>query len=268
MVVIAAMGFVGMTACKTSKPVQQTQSSQQTLLLPGGPAWGALYMQHAGEYKALCFQAYQLAALRLDAILQQPSSKPRAIVTDIDETILDNSPYNAHQALLGQEYTDASWNEWTSKAAADTIPGALSFLQYAASKGVKVFYITNRKTDEQAGTLQNLQRFNFPNATAEYLLLKTTSSAKESRRESVAKTHDIVLLMGDNLGDFAGVFENHKSTEERNAAVLKLRGEFGSRFIVLPNAMYGDWQSALIKYNYKATMQQRDSTLQKALKSY
>lgn len=257
---------VGMMACKTVQPLAAVQP-RQTLLVPYGPAWAALWQQQSAEYKALCFQAYNLAALRLNESLQQQNGLPPAIVTDIDETILDNSPFTVHTALQGVAYSDQAWQEWTAKAAADTVPGALSFLKYAASKGVQIFYITNRAAAEKAATLKNLQRWKFPDADDAHLLLKTTGSAKEERRKLVAQTHNILLFLGDNLNDFSGIFE-HQPYQQREQLTKQSAIDFGSRFIVLPNPMYGDWLPALFQYNWKQPVPQLDSVLQSKLKNY
>ncbi len=221
-----------------------------------------LWMQRSAEYKALCFQAYNLAHLRLDEALKTSSTKPKAIVTDIDETVLDNSPHDMAEALAGKDFDLKTWKAWTTKAAADTIAGAGSFLKYAAAKNVEVFYITNRDEDERAGTLKNLQKFNLPNADDAHLLLKQTTSSKEIRRDQVLKNHDIILFLGDNLNDFSAMFER-KTYEERLQNAENNQAEFGKRFIVLPNPAYGDWENALYRYNYQLKAAQKDSVLKK-----
>jgi 5'-nucleotidase (lipoprotein e(P4) family) len=248
-------------ACKAPK------QTTQTLLVPQGAAWAALWQQRSAEYKALCFQAYNIARVRLDEQLLLQQSKPLAIVTDIDETVLDNSPYSVHTAVRGESYSDKTWSEWTAKAAADTVPGGLSFLRYASSKGVHVFYITNRAENERSATLKNLQHFNFPDADDAHLLLKTTASGKESRRQQVLQTHNIVLLMGDNLSDFAAIFDKQPQ-EQRESIAKQSAADFGKRFIVLPNPMYGDWLPAMFQYNYKQSNLQLDSILKSQLKDY
>jgi 5'-nucleotidase (lipoprotein e(P4) family) len=257
--------LVGMLACKTTLPM--AEQSQRTVLLPEGPAWAALWQQQSAEYKALCFQAYQLAALRLDQHLQQQRKKPLAIVTDIDETVLDNSPYTVHEALKGQEYTEKTWLEWTSKAIADTVPGALSFLKYAAFRGVAIYYVTNRLEKERGATLENLRRWQFPDADDAHLLLKTTTSEKEARRQQVLATHDVVLFIGDNLSDFAAIFDK-KPYQERAQITKAAAADFGNRFIVLPNPMYGDWEGALYNFQYNLSVPQKDSILRSRLKNY
>lgn len=254
-------------ACKTPAPVTTTATAGKDPLLPYGPAWAALWQQRSSEYKALCFQAYNTATFRLDQLLQQGHDKPLAIVTDIDETVLDNSPYTVHQSLKGLGYSNDSWKQWTDQADADTVPGALSFLRYASSKGVKVFYITNRMQIEQEATLSNLRRWGFPDADADHLLLKTTTSGKEARRQHVLQSHEIALLMGDNLGDFAEIFDKQPA-EARDEATRNAANSFGNRFIVLPNPMYGDWEGALYNYQHQLSPAEKGAILEKKLRNY
>ena len=253
------------TSCKVQQKLILTATDAPVILK--GPAWAAAWQQQAGEYKALCYQAYNLAQMRLDILLQQQYRKPVAIVTDIDETVLDNSPYQVHQALHNAEYSDSSWVEWTARVDCDTVPGALSFLRYAKSKGVAVFYITNRLEKERNPTLKDLQRWGFPDATDDHLTMKTTTSGKEPRRKNVANKYEIVLLLGDNLSDFSAVFDK-KPLEERNAQAKNNAAMFGTRFIVLPNAMYGDWDGALYQYQYSMPAREKEKMIMNSLKKY
>jgi 5'-nucleotidase (lipoprotein e(P4) family) len=262
---IALICTILLNACTVSKPYQPPPAPAPFITY--GPAWAALWQQRAAEYKALCFQAYNIAKEKLDAYLVQQTDKPTAIVTDVDETVLDNSPYTVHQALKGQVYSDSSWMEWTAKMECDTVPGSLSFLQYAASRGVQVFYVTNRLEAERNPTLANLQKWNFPNAKTGHLLMKTKTSGKDERRASVAARYTILLFMGDNLGDFSGIFD-HQPYQKRDSLVKANAVNFGQRFIVLPNAMYGEWQGALLEYNYRLSKQGQDSVLMKWLTNY
>src|SRR6185312_12483240 len=181
-------------------------------IVNGGKAWAALYQHRAAEYRALCFQAYNIATMRVRDAVKKHSGKPYAVITDIDETLLDNSPYDAQQAINNKDYDAKSWKQWTAKAVADTVPGAPAFFKYAASKGVKIFYITNRDEDERSATLKNLQRYGLPNANDAHLLLRKGSSSKESRRREVLEKYNIILLCGDNLPDFDALYDNKPST--------------------------------------------------------
>jgi 5'-nucleotidase (lipoprotein e(P4) family) len=258
--------LAALLACNNPKnisaPVSHTSS-----LVPDGKLWSSLFQQKAAEYKALCFQAYNIAKFRLDEALLIPSSKPKAIITDVDETFLDNSAFSVHQALLGKDYEAAAWAEWTAKAAADTIAGSLSFFKYAASKNVHVFYITNRDEKDKEGTIQNLRRYNFPFTDNDHVIVKTTTSGKETRRQAVAAQYEIVLLLGDNLSDFSALFDK-KTTAERTANVGLLAGEFGKKFIVLPNANYGGWEDAIYGNSYNLNFAQKDSAIKANLKNF
>ena len=232
-----------------------------------GKIYSTAYQQHAAEYRALCLQAYNIARLRVDEAVHENSPKPKALITDIDETILNNSPYEAHQVLQGKDYESNSWNEWTAIANADTIAGAYSFLKYAAAKGIEVFYVTNRDDAEKQVTINNLKKFNFPFADNDHVFLKTTISSKEERRRNIEANHSVVMLLGDNLADFNFLFDI-KNAEQRMQNVNALANEFGDKFIVLPNVTYGDWEYALYNFNYSLTPQQKDSMLRASVISY
>ena len=230
-----------------------------------GKLFASVFQYRAAEYKALCFQAYNGAAIRLADIVRTETSRPYAIITDIDETVLDNSRYQIEQVLQGKDYEAASWAAWTAKGMADTVPGAPAFLRFASSLGVQVFYITNRDEKERAGTLANLQRYGLPNADNEHLILRQGVSSKEDRRQKVMERFNVALFVGDNLADFNFAWDK-KTPEERDAAVRDQAARFGSRFIILPNPVYGDWESALYQYRYDWTPAQKDSILRAALK--
>lgn len=256
--IIATLLF---TACSSAKKITADDMASN------GKAWALLWQQQAAEYKALCFQAYNIARLRVDEAVKQLAAKPYAIVTDIDETLLDNSPYDARRAVNNQDFTSQSWKAWTAKGIADTVPGAPAFFKYAASKGIAIFYITNRDEDERAGTLKNLRLYNLPNADDAHLLLRSGSSSKESRRRQVLATHTVILLCGDNLSDFDAWYDNKPSTQSRAETTQKLKNEFGSHYIVLPNPSYGDFESAWYNFNYKLTPAQKDSVIKADLKT-
>ena len=245
-----------------------TANAQDTQLsiANGGKVWASLYQQRAAEYKALCFQAYNLAKLRLNEALKHKGKKPLAVVTDIDETLLDNSPQDAVRAINNQEFDIQTWKEWTSKGIADTIPGAPSFFKYAASKGVAVFYITNRDEDEREGTTKNLKLYGLPYADDKHIILKQGISSKEARRQQIMAKYNIALLCGDNLPDFDALYDNKPSEENRMLITEKLKKQFGNKYIIIPNPSYGDFENSIFKYNYKLTGAQKDSIIRSLIK--
>ena len=230
-----------------------------------------LWMQSSGERAALSYQAFSLARLMLDRDLRTGRSKMhRAVIVDIDETIMDNSRYQAWLIKHRQNFSDQTWLDWVNRSEATAIPGALEFLNYANSRGVRVFYITNRKLAEKEGTAANLRKLGFPNVNDETLLVRTDpkSSSKEPRRLSVSSKYRVVLLMGDNLNDFSDVFENAKSVSARISVTDQNKTKFGARFIVLPNPMYGDWENAVYDYNFKLSEAEKDSKRKGLLKDF
>lgn len=243
---IAVFSVFLLVSCSTHK-VSHEENTQEYLLA------STLWMQNAAEVRALTYQAYNIARLRLDHDLKyNKSKKKRAIVVDADETIIDNSPYQARNILKNESYNSKNWHEWILEAQADAVPGAVEFLSYADSKGVEVFYITNRKINGLEATYVNLKNLGFP-IKKENMMLRTGGNSKKSRRAKVLKNHRIVLLMGDTMSDFDEIFD-HKSTSERKKLADRYRQEFGRKFIVLPNPMYGDWEQSL--YDYKGPYEQ------------
>src|SRR5690554_3695750 len=137
-----------------------------------------LWQQRSSEYRALAYQAFNIAKMQLDDYLvnTDKNDKPLAIVTDIDETILDNSPYSGKQIELQEDYVPERWTEWVNEKKAKPIPGALEFFEYAKSRGVEVFYISNRTVDQEEATLENMRAVGFPYSDAANLLLAAETS--------------------------------------------------------------------------------------------
>ncbi|MBA4122097.1 MAG: 5'-nucleotidase, lipoprotein e(P4) family [Acidobacteria bacterium] len=241
----------------TVSTAQQGTQSQTVATADNEYQVGAiLFMQKAAEFRALCYQAFNLAQMNLDADFDRKNVKKlpkaerkmtRAVVVDIDETVLDNSPHQADLIKKRLPFTPTIWTDWVNRRMAKPIPGAVEFLKYASSKGVRVFYVSNRNESEKQGTIDNLKAVGFPDVSGETVLVRTSESGKEARRQIISAKYRIVLLMGDNLNDLSNVFER-KSVDDRFAEVDKTREMFGRKFIVLPNAMYGDWESAIYEY--------------------
>lgn len=247
--------IVLLQACSSSHQAQhsaQHQPAEHTALV-----WAVLWHQRAAEYKALCLQAYQVARQHLDAYLDTANRYvPYAIITDIDETLLSNARYEASMALQGKTFDPQSWDSWVLKAEADTIPGALAFFQYAAKRGAQIFYISNRTLSQLTATIQNLQRYHFPDADQVHVLLSSDGGEdKSARRQQVMQQFRVVMMIGDNLGDFSHAFD-HQPMAVRDSLVYAHQGAFGIRWIILPNDMYGEWQRAYVQYQHVTPAQQ------------
>lgn len=203
------------------------------------------WYQTSGEARALYLQGYNVATQRLKEYLKTPHTKPYSIVLDLDETVLDNSPYQAENIILGRGYDSKSWNEWVNMKKAKAVPGAKEFLQFADKNGVKIYYISDRTESQLEATIENLRAEGIPVQTNDSVLLKNKDdkSGKVNRREYVKNHTQLIMLFGDNLSDF-DLFSS-KSIDERNAKVEELSKEFGDRFIIFPNPLYGAFETAI-----------------------
>jgi 5'-nucleotidase (lipoprotein e(P4) family) len=249
--------FAGASAFAGDTPKEAWKTSQYQL-------GGALYMQKAAEYRALAYQAFNIARMSLDTDektrkhLPKPErKKPCAVMVDIDETVLDNSPFQAVSIKGDLPFDLKRWYAWGDMRAATAIPGASDFLNYTAHRKCRVFYSSNRDEVQKAATIDNLRSVGFPDVSDETVLLRIKESSKEPRRKAVSAKYRIVLLMGDNLIDFAGVFDG-KNVADRFAETDNARAMFGTKWIVLPNAMYGDWENALYDYKHLTPDQKAD----------
>jgi len=221
-----------------------------------------LWVQTAAEYVGLTSQAYTTAQLALDEALEDPTwtasieqaemegfdDLPPGVILDVDETVLDNSAYQARLIQTGTAYSSASWAAWCAEEAAPGIPGALNYCKEASARGITVFYVTNRKAKEEAATRNNLKKLGFPLAEGADVIITRgeqpawASSDKTPRRAFIAKNYRILQLVGDNLGDF---LEAEGAPQERVAAANRYADYWGMRWIVLPNPTYGNWEGAL-----------------------
>ncbi len=220
-----------------------------------------LWFQKSAEAKAVYYQTYNYTKLMLDDILKKnrfkiKKKKPKAIITDIDETVLNNSPYNARLIAEGKHYEKESWSKWVNEKKAKALPGALDFCNYAKEKGIEIFYISNRSVENLKPTKENLKNAGFPFADEKHILLKDKTSDKTARRNKVLKNYDVILYLGDNLRDFDENFKYSEKTN-RNDSVDIHKDLFGTKYVVFPNPMYGEWEKAAYKGNFSKSFAEK-----------
>ena len=193
-----------------------------------------------------------------------------AVILDIDETVLDNSPYQARLMRDGKSFDEFSWSQWCREKAARAMPGALEFTRLAARRGVTVFYLSNRAQDLNAATLDNLRAEGFPLAADETVFLglgtvvdgcEQVGSEKGCRRELIGRRHRVLLQVGDQLGDFVDVLAN--TPQGRRDAVAGYADWIGQRWFVLPNPTYGSWEPALFNNEWSKPERERRAEKQK-----
>ena len=227
---------------------------------------GSLWYQNAAEVDALYQQGYNVATNKLKELLKQPTNKPYSIVLDIDETVLSNIPFQVKMIKDGTAFNPKLWDEWVQKAEATPVAGAKEFLQFADKNKVQIYYISDR-TDAQVDiTIKNLEAQGLPVQGRDHLMFKKEGDkSKEGRRQEVLKHTNLVMLFGDNLVDFAEF--STKSEDDRDKMFEQLKAEFGDKFIIFPNPMYGSWESAVYQGEKKDGKGQSEARLN-ALKGY
>ncbi len=173
---------------------------------------GILWQQNSGEYAALCYQAFNAGK---EYLLSLPEGGKKAVVFDIDETMLDNSMYAAWMVKTGSPWSAQSWEEWCNTMQAVEVPGALDFAQFAVKNGFTIFYITNRPASVTESTIKNLVSLGFPMADSDHVFLMENTSDKKPRIEKAESAgFEIVLFAGDNLDDFDSSIRKKKQRRE------------------------------------------------------
>jgi 5'-nucleotidase (lipoprotein e(P4) family) len=164
-----------------------------------------------------------------------------AVILDADETVLDNSEYQRRRALLDSGYTSATWATWVNERAAPAVPGAAEFTRRVHALGGRVVIVTNRTEEQCDATRTNLRAVTIE--TDAVLCQAPGESDKNPRFQRVqsgaavagAGALDVVAWVGDNILDFPGMTQAARNDP-------RLLAEFGRRYFILPNPMYGSWQ--------------------------
>ena len=237
---LMALSVISFSGTATITAAKSDIGNQNTMAV----AW----YQTSAECKALYLQGYNIARRNLDQDLAQASAQPRAIILDIDETVLDNSPYQAYNALHDEQFPD-HWNDWVNAAKAKPVPGAKDFLNYANQNGVQIYYVSDRSTGQLKATKKNLANQGLPQATDDHILLKgKNDKSKETRRQAIEKNNNVIMFFGDSLTDMND--PKSPSVKDRYQDVMENANQFGSKYIILPCPMYGGWEGALYGNNY------------------
>jgi 5'-nucleotidase (lipoprotein e(P4) family) len=245
------------------------------------------WSQTAIEHDLIYLQTYRDAQARLlaalhdrhwDALGKGDRTTPLrglkpAVILDIDETVLDNSPFAARMVQGNHEYNEADWAAWCREENARALPGAVEFTQFAAKHGIAVVYISNRAKDLDQATLANLRKAGFPvSGPQSFLGLGTVvdgceqaGSEKGCRRQLVARHYRVLMQFGDQIGDFVDVLAN--TADGRRKAVADYLPWIGTRWFVLPNPTYGSWEPALFNNDWSAAPEQRRRQKVEALRA-
>ncbi|MBN3908285.1 MAG: 5'-nucleotidase, lipoprotein e(P4) family [Nostoc sp. NMS1] len=234
------------------------------------------WVQQSGEYRALTYQAFNIAKLTFDTAKLKNITRP-TIIVDIDETVLDNSPYQAGLLDTNNGFEITTWNQWIKEEKAKAVPGAVEFVNYVNKNGGKVFFISNRdeksakdakSNDLKIATINNLKSVGFTGVNGETVLLKgeftqkigdKENTSKQWRVEAVkngnadGKRYTVIALIGDNLNDFDETIgrnnqqrRDHVDNNRQNYGILHIaKGIVKPAYIAIPNPMYGNWETGM-----------------------
>ena len=237
-----------------------------------------LFKRTSAEYKANTFQIYTSAKNNIDKALADKSwtalknqlkdyqNLPPAIILDIDETVLDNSEHQVRSIKNGTNYP-IGWKEWVSEESAGALPGVKEFLSYANTKGIKIFYVTNRTHDLEEYTRNNIKSLGLPfDNDMDVLLMKNEKgwgSDKTSRRDLIRKDFRVIQIFGDQLDDFIPLTESAKSINDRKILIDKYADMWGEKWYMLINPMYGEWEEALYEHCWSCYPEENDRVNQR-----
>ena len=240
---------------------------------PNDMLLATLWNQTSVEYKGNAMTVYALARIRLDQALADKgwtaapaeqkgdfANLPPAVVLDVDETVLDNSPYEVWLLKNNQVFSTKTWNEFCAAQISRAVPGAVEFTKLADSKGVKVFYLTGRGVETEKDTRANMEKLGFPmGGNVDTFLMqgkqKDWGSAKSTRRAAIAKDYRVLLNFGDNFGDFDDRYR--LSEAEREKAFDENKERWGREWLVLANPTYGSFESAPFGHDFKKSREEQ-----------
>jgi acid phosphatase len=257
--------FISVLFCSSCTTTPATHVPERDL--------GLLYIKHAAEYQALSLQVYQAATNALSGFAEDRSwtvvpgnedlrDLPPAVILDVDETVVSNVDF---QMTFEPPFANWKLHEWTDNSVATAVAGVADFVAAARKAGVTVFFVTNRPCEPVAGTMsscpqkaatiQDIAEVGIE-TDADHVFLSEEQGwnrEKITRRQHVAKTHRVIMVIGDDLGDFIPCVRDKvyspckepATKETRRRLVDEYSAYWGNGWYVLPNPMHGSWTSQL-----------------------
>ena len=268
--VILLLVLAALTSVTSLWGETDTKPFKQTPVWASSKLYAILWMQNSAEYQAVARQAYAAAAYQIDKALDDIGStaldgttgnialKKPAVILDVDETVLRNTPYGAWTIRNQKSWNQQDWLEWCRLEAAEPVPGVVDYIQTAMAKGVHIIYLTNRSDKVATATRNNLSSeglISDPEKVSLYfkededrLGGEFHETGKIFRRQQVEKEYRVIQMFGDSLGDFTG--NGHLSVMDRRALVNHNQSKWGRSWFMLPNPEYGSWKESLKDYQH------------------
>ena len=232
---------------------------------------GIQWVKHSAEYQAITRQVYQSAEKDLANFINDPEwsampghpredGLPPAVVIDVDETVVSNVDF---QIAFERPFTNRKMYDYFQEHEAIPVAGVVEFVTAAREAGVTVFFVTNRPCAPIEGkpgdcpqkdwTLKELASIGIESDKDHVLLANERGwdRAKIGRREHIAENYRVIMLFGDDLGDFTpcvrktlyGPCTEPATKESRQALVDQHRHYWGHGWYTVPGPMHGSWTS-------------------------
>ncbi|MGB5335998.1 MAG: HAD family acid phosphatase [Woeseiaceae bacterium] len=264
---VFAIALLTLAAC-ASAPVTQ----------PSDPSYdpkrdlGLQWVKRAAEYHAITRQVYRTAQTALPAFINDKSwsampeqrdaeDLPPAVILDVDETVVSNVDF---QLTYQRPFANHKLNNWSSNFDAAPIDGVRDFVEAARAQGVTVFFVTNRPCEsiattidpcpQKTTTINDIREVGI-DVTPEYVMLSGERPGwdreKLVRRLVIAENYRVIMLIGDDYGDFVPCARNKvvapctkPATRASRAKALETYDKYWGRgWYILPNPMHGSWTS-------------------------
>jgi 5'-nucleotidase (lipoprotein e(P4) family) len=196
------------------------------------------WVRVSAEYEALVRQTYRMAEAHVEREARSRASGTWGVILDADETVISNLTQQIEQQ--GKKYDEAAWAAWVKRREATALPGAKAFLAKVRELGGKIVIVTNRREPVCPDTKAVFATLGL---VYDAMLCRTEGADKNPRFDAVAKGTApstlpplaVVAFVGDNITDFPALSQAIKGQDSAFT-------DFGTRFFVLPNPMYGSWE--------------------------
>lgn len=185
---------------------------------------------------------------------------PPAVILDVDETVVSNIDF---QISFERPFTNRKLYDFYQQHPAIPVAGVIEFIAAARAAGVTVFFVTNRPCEliddnpdpcpQKLGVIHELESLGIDVDPSHVMLADQNGwdRAKIARRELIAKSYRVIMLIGDDLGDFAPCVRTklygpctEPATKEGRRLLVELYSEYWSNgWYILPGPTHGSWTS-------------------------
>ena len=192
------------------------------------------------------------AGATMDAPSFEPcGNKPFAAVFDADETLIWNLGPMRWFAQQGVAFDPKIWDQWekTGAGKAFAMPGTVEMIGKLRAAGITVIANTNRSATNAKGSEDTLRAAglgDFKHGETLFLMGDdATGSSKDMRRATIAAKYCVIILAGDQLGDFSQQFNVRDlpaATRTALATGPTAAALWDKGWFLFPNPVYGPWE--------------------------